>query len=145
MTTGLSSLDSTVQKTNEWLAELTDQLRFDDKQDAYVSLRAVLHALRDRLPVELSAALAAQLPMLVRGMYYEGWRPGAVPERYRTDEEFIEAVCEQLHQRTDLHPRARDLIGETLKLLGRRLTVGEVEKVKHALPEAVRQLWPGAA
>lgn len=142
MTTGLSSLDSTVQKTSEWIAELGGQLHMDDRQDAYASLRAVLHALRDRLPVELSAALAAQLPMLVRGIYFEGWRPSAVPVRYRTQEDFIEAVCEQLHQRADLHPRAPDLIRETLALLQRRLTPGEVDKVKHALPEEVRQLWP---
>jgi uncharacterized protein (DUF2267 family) len=34
----------------------------------------MLHALRDRLPPEIAVHLSAQLPMLVRGIYYEGWK-----------------------------------------------------------------------
>ena len=44
----------------------------DDRQDAYRAVRGVLHTLRDRLPVEESAQLAAQLPTLLRGVFYEG-------------------------------------------------------------------------
>jgi uncharacterized protein (DUF2267 family) len=45
-------------------------------------LRAWLHTLRDRLTVEASAHFAAQLPDLIRGIFYAGWNPSAVPEMY---------------------------------------------------------------
>jgi uncharacterized protein (DUF2267 family) len=65
--TGLTPFDSTLQTTNVWLNDVQEQLGWgDDHRRAYHALRAVLHALRDRLPVDHAAALAAQLPMLVR-------------------------------------------------------------------------------
>ena len=70
--TGVTAFDSTLQTTNVWLHEIMDRMCWQDKHRAYHGLRAVLHALRDRLPVDQAAALGAQLPMLVRGFYYEG-------------------------------------------------------------------------
>jgi uncharacterized protein (DUF2267 family) len=72
--TGLDVFDQTLQKTNIWLKEIMDDLG-PDRQRAYHALRAVLHTLRDRLTVEEAAHLSAQLPLLVRGIYFEGWHP----------------------------------------------------------------------
>jgi uncharacterized protein (DUF2267 family) len=63
--------EQTLQKTNEWLTRLATELAGDDRQLAYRALRASLHALRDRLIVDEAAHLGAQLPLLVRGIYYE--------------------------------------------------------------------------
>jgi len=73
--TGVAAFDSTIQTTNVWLHDIMERLGWQDRHRAYHALRAVLHALRDRLPVDQAAALGAQLPMLVRGFYYEGWHP----------------------------------------------------------------------
>jgi uncharacterized protein (DUF2267 family) len=62
-----------VQKTNEWLQEIMQELGTENRQQASVVLRATLHALRGRLPLEEMAHLGAQLPMLIRGTYHEGW------------------------------------------------------------------------
>ena len=60
---GLAVFDTTLQKTNAWLKEVMDELGSSDRHQAYLALRAVLHALRDRLTVEEVAQLGAQLPM----------------------------------------------------------------------------------
>jgi uncharacterized protein (DUF2267 family) len=70
---------STLEKTNRWVNEISDLLHWDDHHKAYHGLRAVLHVLRDRLPVPEAAHLGAQLPMLVRGFYYDNWKPAATP------------------------------------------------------------------
>ena len=81
-TSGLAVLDHTVQETNIWLKAVAEQLQLD-RHDAYIALRAVLHALRDRLPPEVAVHLGAQLPMLVRGLYYEGWHMAGKPTKDR--------------------------------------------------------------
>jgi uncharacterized protein (DUF2267 family) len=94
-TTGLEVFDTTLQKTNEWLDEIMNGLALEDRHTAYAALRGTLHALRDRLRLEEAVHLGAQLPMLVRGFYYEGWRP--VRELIKMHrEEFLLRVEEQL-------------------------------------------------
>src|SRR5687767_3948670 len=96
--TGLAAFDTTLHATNEWLKELMEGLGYTDRQKAYHALREVLHALRDRLPVDAVAALGAQLPLLVRGVYYEGWHPGDKPFKQHHDQ-FLGRVAESLRDR----------------------------------------------
>ena len=87
--TGLDVFDRTVHGTNNWLNDLMQVLGWQDRHKAYMALKATLHALRDRLTVEEVAQLGAQLPMLIRGFYYEGWDPTGKPLRARHKEEFL--------------------------------------------------------
>src|SRR5690606_28951800 len=70
--TGHSTFDKTVDKTNHVLKEIEQAYGWpkERRNHSYDALRAVLHALRDRLTVDECADLAAQLPLLVRGVYY---------------------------------------------------------------------------
>jgi uncharacterized protein (DUF2267 family) len=70
-TTKIEAFDTTVQKTNEWLRDISRELGDENRRHAYLALRGTLHAIRDFLPIEESAQLSAQLPMLVRGIYFE--------------------------------------------------------------------------
>ena len=138
--TGLDVFDRTVHTTNRWLQELTGLLDGGSRHDAYVALRATLHALRDRLPIEETAELAAQLPMLVRGFYYEGWDPTGKPVRERSLEGFLAGVAVELPIDADPEPVARAVFA----LLARRVSDGEIQDVKGVLPTPIRQLWPAA-
>lgn len=84
-------IDRTVAKAYEWLERLCRELGTEDRQHAYVVLRAVLHSVRDRIGPEVSVHLAAQLPLLVRGIFYEGWVPDRTPLKL-TLAEFEERV-----------------------------------------------------
>ena len=137
--TGLDVFDTTVQKTNNWLNELMQVLSWPDKHKVYLALRATLHALRDRLTVEEAAHLGAQLPMLVRGFYYEGWDPTGKPLKERQREEFLTRIEHQFNNgEVDSERVARAVF----RVLATRVSAGEIEDVKHILPAEVRDLWP---
>jgi uncharacterized protein (DUF2267 family) len=138
--TGLDVFDRTVHTTNRWLQELINLLDGGSRHDAYVALRATLHALRDRLPVEETAELAAQLPMLVRGFYYEGWDPTGKPVPERSLEGFLAGVAVELPIDADPESVARAVFA----LLARRVSDGEIQDVKGVLPTVIRELWPAA-
>jgi uncharacterized protein (DUF2267 family) len=67
--TDVPTFDKTIVKTNRWLTDLQQAIGADDRNQAYLTLRAVLHALRDRIPPDEVAQLSAQLPTLIRGFF----------------------------------------------------------------------------
>jgi uncharacterized protein (DUF2267 family) len=136
--TGVAAFDKTLHATNEWLKELMEGLGYTDRQKAYHALREVLHALRDRLPVDAVAALGAQLPLLVRGVYYEGWHPGDKPFKQHHDQ-FLGRVAESLRDREKAHAEA--VVRAVFHVLARHVSSGEIESVKHALPWDLRPFW----
>lgn len=139
--TGLDVFDRTVQKTNSWLKSLMEELDWEERQKAYGALRVTLHALRDRLTVEEVAQFGAQLPMLIRGFYYEGWDPTGKPEKLRHREEFLERIAEYFVRAGDpVHPEP--VARAVFSVLVQRISDGEIEDVKHILPEELRSLWP---
>jgi uncharacterized protein (DUF2267 family) len=139
--TGLEVFDTTVQKTNRWLNDAMGLLDTTDKHKAYLAFRSTLHALRDRMTVEQVAQLAAQLPMLMRGFYYEDWDPTGKPLKLRTREEFLDRVAQELRGAGDgLDPEP--LARAVFVVLDQRLSEGEIEDLKASLPEKIRELWP---
>jgi uncharacterized protein (DUF2267 family) len=138
--TGLETFDTTLHKTNRWLKELMQELGLDERRKAYVALRATLHALRDRLTVEEVAQLGAQLPMLIRGFYYEGWDPTGKPVKERHREQFLARIRQQFRGDERLDPEA--VARAVFKLLAARVSEGEIEDVKHVMPAEIRALWP---
>lgn len=137
--TGLDVFDTTLQKTHIWLNEISE-IMGEDRQTAWVVLGAVLRAIRDRLPVELAANLSAQLPLLVRGAYYDQFNPSVQPLTYRSLDEFLTEVTTRMRTAKPVDPRAAT--HAVFGVLTRHLTPEQIEKVRHALPEDVRAAWP---
>lgn len=136
--TGLHEFDSTLQKTSVWLNEVMSELDSTDRRLAYLALRVTLHALRDRLPIEEAVHLGAQLPMLIRGLYYEGWTVSAKPvKQHRT--EFLATI--RNHFRADTPPDAERVARGVFKVLAHHVTAGEIHDVQQLLPKDLRDLW----
>ena len=139
--TGLDVFDKTLQTTHIWLNEICNDLG-PDKQVAWKVLSVVLHKLRDRLPIELAAHLGAQLPLLVRGAYYDQFEPARLPTDCKTPEAFTAEVAEWLSDTRPVDPdqAVRTVFG----VLSRHVSEGQIEHVKQALPRSLRQSWETA-
>ena len=139
--TGLEVFYKTLETTHIWLNEICDDLG-PDKQVAWKVLSIVLHKLRDRLPIGLAAHLGAQLPLLVRGVYYDQFEPGKLPTECNNREEFVAEVAEWL---SDIRPVDPDQAVRTVfKVLSRHVSEGQINHVKEALPRSLRQSWDTA-
>lgn len=137
--TTIGSFENTIHKTNVWLKDVMEELGWDSHERAYHALRAVLHALRDRLSTEEVADLSAQLPMLVRGFYYDGWSPnrGTVSERHK--EQFLAHVDEAF--RDDMTVTSEEVARAVFRVISKHVSGGEIADIKHTLPQEIRELW----
>lgn len=130
--TGFETFDSTIQKTNEILKDIERDFGWEERRNqSYSALRAVLHALRDRLTVEEAAELGAQLPMLVRGMFYEGWNPSIVPRRLDR-EEFLQEVRKEFP--FSIEGEIDSVVEVVLTTLRKYISIGEAEDIISILP-----------
>jgi uncharacterized protein (DUF2267 family) len=137
---GLEGLEHTLQLTHTWLNELDARLEWNNKARAYRLLKAVLHGLRDWLQLNEMADLGAQLPALLRGAYYEQWRPAITPVKRRTKEDFLARVDESFKQ--DPLPNTAPAVMAVFELLSKKISPGEIADVRQALPEDLRIIWP---
>jgi len=135
----ITPLEQSVHTANQWLQELAEDLGRDDRQQAYRMMRAVLLALRDRLTTEEAADLGAQLPMLIRGIYYDGFNPSKTPTSERTLEGFLDHVAENLQDGVDGSPE--QVARAVFKLVSHHITEGEVNHVRANLPSEIKTLW----
>jgi len=141
-TTGLEVFDTTLQKTHLWLKDIMQELHTDSRQQAYSVLRATLHTLRDRLTIEETVKLGAQLPMLLRGMYYEGWTMAGKPVKERHTEEFLAHMREHFRNSTDLD--SARAVRAVFKVLGKRISEGEIKDIGQLLPKELKAFWSEA-
>jgi len=138
MLTGVHAFDESLNRTKVWLKDVQDTLHYDNQDDAFKALRAVLQALRDRLAVSEAADLAAQLPMMLMGMFYHGWNPAGKPEKMRSEEEFLNRVRVNLMPPKDPRQVAKAIFG----ILEKHITAGEIADIKGTLPKEILALWP---
>ena len=137
--TGLPVFDETIHVANTWLHELTARMGWDERQKAYRLLRICLHTLRDRLSPTSAAKLSAQLPMILRGVYFEGWRPTDTPEHTRTLDAFLAPVQEAFSQDPEFDPEAG--FAEVIAVMKLHISEGEMEEVRRAMPDPIKALW----
>jgi uncharacterized protein (DUF2267 family) len=136
-------LNKSIQKANIWLKEAAETLDWKDERKTYTALRAVLHALRDRLTNQEAVQLGAQLPTILRGVYYEGWQLKSRPVREQSRYGFLSALQK---------PFGKDNVVDTshiaraiFHLLNDKISKGEIDDIRSILPKGINEFWPAPA
>jgi len=136
----IQDLKKAVSDVETWLIDLKQRLKWHDQEKVYLALVATLHALRDSLPQDEAIYLGAQLPVLLRGLYYEGWHPSAQVNRAKSRSAFVERIQEGVHR--DPGVDAEAVADAVFSLLAERLPAAELEDAKAATPTELRMFWP---
>lgn len=137
---GLEVIDQSVHLTHEWINELAGRLDWSSKRSTLRLMRVTLRRIRDHLSVNEVAQLSAQLPVMIRGFFFEGWVPKDTPIIERHGEDFIAFIRKQMNDTAEY--RGRDDIKCVFDLLNARISRGEVEDIRACLPQDLRDLWP---
>lgn len=143
MTTGLDVFDTTLQESNLWLKDLMGYLKTEDRREAYKVLRATLHAVRDRIGPENALHLGAQLPMLLRGLYYEGWRMEETRSKERHKQAFLDHVNREAGNKLAFDTETA--VRAVFEVFWDKIDEGEVAKIIELFPAELRDLWPELA
>ncbi|MEL7079767.1 MAG: DUF2267 domain-containing protein, partial [Cyanobacteria bacterium J06582_2] len=128
----------TLEKTHQFINDVAQELDLEDKHITFIGINAVLHSLRDRIPLEEAAQLGAQFPVMLAGFYYQGWKPAATPTKERSVSAFVEKV-EQNLSIDDYPVDTKKLISGVFAILSKWVTEGEIIDVANMLPKDVQE------
>jgi len=126
-------------KTCQWIEDAAAALGTEDRHQAYSTLKAVLHALRDGMTVEAAGRLAAELPDRLRWAFYEGWVPSRVPMTYHDRDEFLRRVASEAELTGPTE--ASYAVASVMPVLTRHVPAPELDRVLRAMPGQVRCLF----
>lgn len=140
MSTKVDVLDASLQKTINLLNDICVEFGWPEERrfQAYKALRTVLHEIRDRLPVTESAHLAAQLPMLVRGFYYEGWKPEEVPRKIHR-QAFLDEV--QRNFQLSVDGGSERIVDGIVYVLSRYIEPNILKRIQQEFPADLRSIF----
>ncbi|MHC4993365.1 MAG: DUF2267 domain-containing protein [Planctomycetota bacterium] len=133
-------LGGATETTEHWLADLREEFGWVSERGAFLCLRSTLHALRDQMSVRDAAKLGDALPVLIRGVFYEGWNPSAVPVQFVDREAFLTRI--RLGCRVEPGPDPEHAARAVFSVLSRRVDADEIKTLKAGLPPEIRKLWP---
>jgi uncharacterized protein (DUF2267 family) len=139
MTTKGDNFQYALNTANSWLADVCTEFGTSDRRFAYRVLRAWLHTMRDRLTVDSAAKFGAQLPELLRGVYYDGWDPSKVPVKFGSGEYVERFAAEARISASDVRTAAATVA----RALGNRLSPGQLDEALAQIPAELRPLLGG--
>jgi uncharacterized protein (DUF2267 family) len=137
--TATMRFDPVLEQASEWIDAITKALGAAQQRSGYAALRATLHALRDSLDMERAAQLGDGLPLLIRGLYYEGWAAGKGSPHILRSVDFLQSVRRGLRGHAELSG-PEDLARATFAALVGFLPQETVDAVARGLPSDIQQL-----
>lgn len=141
MATTVPILENNIHQTMDWIYAIEEACHWDDdnQRRAFVALRAVLHQLRDLLTIEEAAHLSAQLPLVIRGIFFENWNPNPTTSEMIEKAEFLGSIAKLLYpyQELDVEKTTRGVF----QVLRGKLPPGEFDKIISTIPKEIRELY----
>jgi uncharacterized protein (DUF2267 family) len=137
--TDMQKLGGALAETEKWIDDLMRRLDWHDRGKVYAALLGTLHGLRDSLPRDEAIYVGAQMPLLLRGLYYEGWHP-TVRMSAKNRDAFLERIHEAVHRDPGID--TEQVARAVFALLSARLSPSELEDAKAATPKPLRSFWP---
>ncbi|AZL15986.1 DUF2267 domain-containing protein [Rickettsiales endosymbiont of Stachyamoeba lipophora] len=139
--TELPILNKNIIKTYEWLKDIEDSAGFyhDDHKRAIAILRVTLHELRDNLPLQNLAKLSSQLPLIIRGLLFEGWNPQITPLKERKKDDFLMSIADKIDEKyndTDIEEGVKAVF----QAIYNHVSTSEIENLKAVLPRGILEL-----
>lgn len=132
-------LVAATEVVDDWIAELMRRLQWRDRDLSYRALVSCLHGLRDALSKDPAIFLGLALPLLIRGLYFEGWRPSGRAASSRTRKGFLGRIHEGVGRDPGVDPE--QVAHAVLALLSDWLPKSEVENARAASPAALHAFW----
>lgn len=128
---------------NRFINLVADELGCDRNTAARVT-KAVLHAIRDRLPANDAVEFAQGLPMAIKGVYFDQYDISSTPVVIRHTRDFLNFVCSKdriaaIHDFPD-DQSVIEAIRAVFNVLENTMDPGQVEQVKNMLHHEVTKL-----
>lgn len=138
MSVGIVPIDSSLQRTMEWLKEIQEEFKWPDMDRVYDATKAVLLATRDRLTVDEAHQFAAQIPMVMKGMFFDRYDPTDKPLLIRDKDKFLEHVRNHFGD----NPLDSEAAVRTVaKVLRKKISPGQYEDVVGSMPKDIKGLY----
>jgi uncharacterized protein (DUF2267 family) len=134
-------LENNIHQTMDWIYAVEEACHWDDdnQRKAFIALRAVLHQLRDLLALEAAAALSSQLPLLIRGVFFENWKPESHSSKSLEKDAFLKMVGKALYPYRDMD--VEKTINGVFKVLSRKLPPGVFDNIIQAIPKDIQDIY----
>jgi uncharacterized protein (DUF2267 family) len=130
-------------KGNAFVNQVAEELNISRDQSGRI-IRSVLHALRNRLSLQESFQLLAQLPMALKSVYVDGWKPDSEFERIRHLDDFLNEIRKEDGGLAGYdfgnNQRALAAVYAVLETLHDSISGGAFESFIKTLPESY-QVW----
>jgi uncharacterized protein (DUF2267 family) len=118
----------------------------DDIDHAARVTVAVLHTLREKISVEESIHLISQLPLILKGVYVDGWD---IAHEFVSESNTLEAFYDEIREHA-LRTAERDFgnnqqtkknVTAVLKVMRNYVSEGEMNHIKQQMPKSIAVLF----
>ncbi len=117
----------TCNKAQIWINEMQKELKRLEGDAIYHLLKAVLQSLRDQMSIHEAAHFSAQLPLILRGSFFEGWNPYVTQQGAQSKDDFVASVKERLGPIGITTSELEPSILVALNVIKKHISAGEIK------------------